>query len=120
VKNGAMSGGKAFDFDGYGSGCGNVHFAPHSRGHYDYEDPSAGLTARATCAGYGLGAGSAGADATTDISYATYRDLNHDPAFSDCGGGWQIYLRQSFPGYRNQAKDTDGKPMKNWWPFLFY
>jgi len=29
-------------------------------------------------------------------------------------------MRQSFPGYGNVAKDVDGGPMKNWWPFLFY
>ncbi len=29
-------------------------------------------------------------------------------------------MRQSFPGYGNQAKDADGAPMKNWWPFMFY
>ena len=39
---------------------------------------------------------------------------------SDCGGGWQVYWRQSFPGLGNQAIGADGRPMKNWWPFLFY
>jgi hypothetical protein len=24
------------------------------------------------------------------------------------------------PGYQNQAKASDGSPMKNWWPMLFY
>jgi hypothetical protein len=61
-----------------------------------------------------------GADATTDIDYDVYKEMNQDPAYSDCGGGWQIYLRQSFPGFQNTAKGVDGQPMKNWWPFLFY
>jgi len=34
--------------------------------------------------------------------------------FPDCGGGWQIYWRQSMPGPGNAAH------LKNWWPFLFY
>jgi hypothetical protein len=38
----------------------------------------------------------------------------------DCGGGWQVYLRQSVPGLHNAAYAVDGSPMKNWWPFLFY
>ena len=39
---------------------------------------------------------------------------------SDCGGGWQVYLRQSIPGLGNRARDTTHQPMKNWWPFMFY
>ena len=39
---------------------------------------------------------------------------------SRCTAGWQIYWRQSMPGYQNKAKATDGTPMKNWWPMLFY
>jgi len=27
---------------------------------------------------------------------------------------------QNFPGLDNRQKDDTGKPMKNWWPFLFY
>ena len=38
----------------------------------------------------------------------------------DCGGGWMVYMGQSMPGLGNQAKSVDGKPMLNWWPFLFY
>lgn len=119
LKNGSQANGNVFDISDFGDGCGNVHFAPHSRGHYDYENSSAGVTGRATCSGYGLGA-DGGKDTTTDISYDTYKALNQNKAYNDCGGGWQIYMRQSFPGYQNQAKGVDGKPMKNWWPFLFY
>jgi len=111
--------GVSFDLQ-TGVGCGNVHFAPHSRGHYDMEEPSAGVTGLATCRGYGLGAGDGGTDATELIDYSVYRTLNRNRAYSDCGGGWQIYLRQSMPGLGNRAKDTMGRPMKNWWPFLFY
>jgi hypothetical protein len=39
---------------------------------------------------------------------------------SACPAGWQIYWRQSMPGYQNQARAIDGTPMKNWWPILFY
>ena len=40
--------------------------------------------------------------------------------FPDCGGGWQIYWRQSIPGLGTRAKNADGSTMKNWWPLLFY
>jgi len=38
----------------------------------------------------------------------------------DCGTAWQIYWRQSIPGFLHKAVDVDGKPMKNFWQFLFY
>ena len=38
----------------------------------------------------------------------------------DCMGAWLIYWRQNMPGLDNKQKDDEGKPMKNWWPFLFY
>ena len=110
----------AFDIPAFGAGCGNVHFAPHSRFQYDYERASAGVTAEASCEHYGLGDGADGQDERTLISYDTYRAYNENPAYRDCGGGWSIYMRQNVPGYGNPAKDTEGQAMKNWWPFLFY
>ena len=44
-----------------------------------------------------------------------YRDLA-----PDCMGRWVVYWRQNMPGLDNTALDDDGRPMKNWWPFLFY
>ena len=38
----------------------------------------------------------------------------------DCMGPWLVYWFQSMPGLNNRCIDADGKPMKNWWPFLFY
>jgi hypothetical protein len=108
-----------FDLAEWGEGCGNVHFAPNTTYHYDYERDN-GVTAANSCENYGLGNGEGGADALSFYSYETVRHWNEDPRYSDCGGGWQMYMRQSFPGYRNQARDLDGNPMKNWWPFLFY
>ena len=102
----------------FGDGCGNTHFAPHSRFHYDFESGSVG-SALATCRSYGLGDDS-GLDPTERISYESYRAYNEDPRFTDCGGGWQLFLRQNMPGLDNQARDVDGGKMKNWWPFLFY
>jgi hypothetical protein len=38
----------------------------------------------------------------------------------DCGGHGTSYLYQSFPSYGTTAKNDDGTPMHNWWPYLFY
>jgi hypothetical protein len=35
-------------------------------------------------------------------------------------GPWVVYWRQNMPGLGNKCVDDSGKPMKNWWPFLFY
>jgi hypothetical protein len=57
-------------------------------------------------------------DAYEIYSYATI--AAEDAAFPGCGGGWQEYWRQSMPGYGNTAVRSDGAPMGNWWPMLFY
>jgi hypothetical protein len=95
--------------------CGNVHLAPNSHNHYD--DVST-ATVTSSCEHYRLGDGPGGADATepfTTDKFAVYNALA-----PDCGGGWQVYWRQSFPGLGNAALDGWGQPMLNWWPFLFY
>jgi hypothetical protein len=38
----------------------------------------------------------------------------------DCMGRWVVYWRQNMPGLDSRALDDEGRPMKNWWPFLFY
>ena len=48
-------------------------------------------------------------------SLEPYRELA-----PDCMGRWVVYWRQNMPGLDNTALDDDGRPMKNWWPFLFY
>jgi hypothetical protein len=95
--------------------CGNVHLAPNSRQHYDDQSP---YVVESTCRHYGLGDGPGEADAAEEFStsdFAVYNDLA-----PDCGGGWQVWWRQAFPGLDNSARDADGLRMKNWWPFLFY
>ena len=111
-------------------GCGTATFPPNARYRDDYVNPSA---VASRCEHYGLGDGAGGADQTQpytpDLVQGNVDTLNTlaaniSPALdlpgSDCGGGWQVYLRQSVPGYRNEAHDSAGQPMKNWWPFLFY
>jgi hypothetical protein len=71
-----------------------------------------------TCEHYGLGDGPNGSD--LQEPYTNEKSQRYDALEPDCGGGWQVYWRQSFPGVHSPAKGKDGLPMKNWWPFAFY
>jgi hypothetical protein len=100
------------DFTGFGQGCGDVH-------HPANVDWSTNLQALTACEGYGMGQGAGGQDATSVYTTATSNGLFQ--AFDDdCGGRWQLYMRQSMPGLANAAKDTEGNPMRNWWVFWYY
>jgi hypothetical protein len=94
--------------------CGNVHFAPNARGHYD-ENANEVLS---RCEHFGQKDGPDGGDKQELFSRAKYS--RYESLAPDCGGAWQVYWRQSFPGRGNTASDPAGKPMRNWWPYLFY
>jgi hypothetical protein len=96
-------------------GCGSTEFPPNARLRGDMIN-TAPVDSR--CEHFGLGDGPDGGDAYEPYTAAKVAAL--EQAFPDCGGGWQIYWRQSIPGYRNRARNADGTPMKNWWPLLFY
>ena len=70
------------------------------------------------CEHFGLRDAPDGGDTYEPYSAAKVAAL--EQMFPDCGGGWQIYWRQSIPGFGNRARNADGTPMKNWWPLLFY
>jgi hypothetical protein len=94
---------------------GNVHYPPNVRRDYDMENASPVLS---TIEDWRIGSGPGGKDLVeewTNARFATYRKLAQD-----CMGAWLVYWRQNFPGLDNLQKDDDKKPMKNWWPFLFY
>jgi hypothetical protein len=96
-------------------GCGSTRFPPNARARGDMVN-AAPVDSR--CAHFGLGDWPGGGDAYEPYSAGEVAAL--DQAFPDCGGGWQIYWRQSIPGYGTRARGADGAPMKNWWPLLFY
>jgi hypothetical protein len=99
-------------------GCGTAHFPPNARFEWDYGNAQA---VRSRCEHYGMKDGPGGdvldAYRSDKTSVATYTQRFGDDG---CGGGWQVYLRQSMPGLHNLARAADGSRMKNWWPFLFY
>ncbi|MBN1421334.1 MAG: hypothetical protein JXP34_21350 [Planctomycetes bacterium] len=102
-------------FAGYQAVAGNVHFPPGASGDYDLESDA---TVMSTIEHYRLRDGEDGADRAepwTKDRFARYRDLA-----PDCMGPWMVYWRQNMPGLGNRCRDDAGKPMKNWWVFLFY
>jgi hypothetical protein len=97
-------------------GCGATQFPPNATLRGDVANRS--VTVDSRCAHFGLGDGPSGGDAYDPYTADTV--AAQDLAFPDCGGGWQVFWRQSIPGLGNPAKRADGSPMHNWWPVLFY
>ena len=89
---------------------GNVHFMPNGR--YDYDLDGAGPV-ESTIETWRQA--DEQARAWTPAVLEPFRELA-----DDCMGRWVVYWRQNMPGLDNTARDDDGGPMKNWWPFLFY
>jgi hypothetical protein len=98
-------------------GCGSSQFQPNATLRGDFGNTTTNVESR--CAHFGLGDAPDGTDAYETYPAATVA-AQDQTYVGDCGGGWQIYWRQSMPGYQNHATARDGTPMKNWWPMLFY
>jgi hypothetical protein len=107
--------GAPFTRDPFLQGCGSARFPPNARFRNDFSNTA---PVQSRCEHFGM-KGPGGQDIfdtyTLDKVAAATAQFG-----ADCGGGWQIYLRQNMPGLGNQARDVDGQPMKNWWPFAFY
>jgi hypothetical protein len=106
--------GQTGTLDPYVPICGNAHFPPNARAHYDLSNSQPVL---ATCESYRRGGGP-GSDDTAP--YDSARWSGYEPIAGDCMGPWLVYWWQSFPASDRVARSLDGAPMKNWWPFLFY
>jgi hypothetical protein len=107
--------GKEHRIENYIVRGGNAHFPPNARGHYDLDNAA---PIQYTIEDWRIGSGPGGKDRIqqwTNAAFRNYRDFA-----PDCMGPWLVYWRQNMPGLDNRQKDDDGKPMKNWWPFLFY
>jgi len=95
--------------------CGNAHFPPNGRQHYDITNPQ---SVPSTCAHYRMRDAPDGGDLIDTYSGNTVAGFF--TLAPDCTGAWEVYWRQSFPGRQNLARDDAGQPMLNWWPFLYY
>jgi hypothetical protein len=114
---GSYADGTRWDIPNFLQGCGSTKFPPNASASGDMVNTT---MVDSRCAHFGLGDGdpATGGDAYEPYNAATVAAI--DQLFPDCGGGWQIFWRQSIPGYGTRAKNTDGSTMKNWWPLLFY
>ncbi|HOJ73247.1 MAG TPA: hypothetical protein PK458_00430 [Phycisphaerae bacterium] len=101
--------------DPYVAVGGNAHWPPGGRHHYDLNSP---FTVSSTIESYRMGNGPDGKDRVADFNKDQFAQFKSTAP--DCMGPWLVFWRQCMPGLDNKAKDDDGKPMKNWWPFLFY
>lgn len=116
VATGTLSDGTTWRMDPFHQGCGTSHFAPNSRARWDYANTE---SVQSRCEHYQMRDGANGGDQISVFSNDKVAAYTQQYGL-DCGGGWQMYLRQSVPGLRNTAFAVDDTAMKNWWPFLFY
>jgi hypothetical protein len=114
--SGVYSDSTPWTIDPFLQGCGSSQFPPNATLRGDFENTTSRVESR--CEHFGLRDALGGGD--TYQIYPASTVVMQDPTYTGCGGGWQIYWRQSMPGYQNQATASDGTPMKNWWPVLFY
>ncbi len=96
--------------ENYDPVCGNVHWTPNSRLHYDMGGTDA---VRTSCTHWRDGTGE------TEL-YDGWQHRAYDAVAPDCMGPFLMWWRQNIPGYNNTLIDDDGRTMLNWWPFLFY
>jgi hypothetical protein len=107
--------GKEHVLDPFITGGGSAHFPPGARWHYDLESPATVLTTLET---YRTRAKPEDKDAVREFTRAKF--ARYGETAPDCMGAWIVYWFQSMPGLGNRCIDDEGKPMKNWWVFLFY
>jgi hypothetical protein len=114
---GTYSDGMSWTIDPFLQGCGSSEFAPNAS---FMNDNNSQTPVQSRCEHFGLRDGPNGQDTYEVYAYAKVAELDMDPRFRDCAGGWQIYWRQSVPGYQTKAVRADGRATGNWWPYLFY
>ena len=89
---------------------GNVHFLPNGRDDYDLDNPAPVLSTIESWRQPGQ-----------EARPWTPEVLEPLPRVApDCMGRWVVYWRQAMPGLGNTALGDDGRPLRNWWPLLFY
>lgn len=106
---------KTWTIHNYFSVGGNVHFIPNGRSHYDMAGTGAVMS---TIEDWRIGSGPGGKDLAKPWTTAVLKQF--EKVAPDCMGKWLVYWRQNMPGYRNRSKDDAGRPIRNWWPYLFY
>lgn len=98
----------------YDPACGNVHFPPNARRHYDDANDA---EVRSSCDTFGrsVACGDDGLSPVSRASWAAYESLA-----PDCGGAFLVWWLQHAPGFESGHRFEDGRPMPSLWPFLYY
>lgn len=99
----------------YDAACGNVHFPPNGRAHYDYGGPD---TVNSSCARFGEHGVACGVDVVESVDSALW--AAYEAEHGDCGGGFLVWWYQNMPAYGAGKTLPDGAPMLSLWPFMFY
>lgn len=95
--------------DPYAPVCGNVHFPPNARAHYDHVNDNA---VQSTCTGFG------GIGESSEVSAATWAEF--DVIAPDCSGSFLTWWMKQMPGVDTAHAHDDGRPMASIWPYLYY
>ncbi len=97
----------------YVAGAGNVHYPPGATHGYDYHPAATVLSTIETFCKPG---GRPEPWNPTRFGYLT----RNGAIDQDCGGDFLVYWFQNMPGRHNDCIDFQGRPMRNWWPFMYY
>jgi hypothetical protein len=100
--------------DPYDAACGNVHFPPNARRHYD-DVNDAEVSSSCDSFGRALTCGDEGLAPVSRASWARYESLA-----PDCGGAFLVWWMQHMPGYGSGHHYADGRRMPSIWPYLYY
>lgn len=98
---------RPFDGNGFVGACGDVHWPPNLRrgvgADYDYANPA---EERSICPDWGRD----GQARETVVSCRTWGCTQF---------GYMVWWMQNIPGVGNDNRDAAGRPMPNWWAYLF-
>lgn len=110
-----LGGGQTQTLQGYDPVCGNAHFAPNGKQHYDLQSDA---TVQTSCRAFRQGGGADGSDAKAPFMTA---DFAANKAIApDCMGPFLVWWWQQIPGVGTKAQASGGGAMLPWLPFLYY
>ncbi len=107
--------GELYRIKNYYSMGGSVRFTPNSLRPFDINNREPVMS---NIESYRMRNGQNGADKVE--RWSATRLAKYQTLANDCVGPWIVYWWQNMPGLDNKALDENDRPMKNWWPFLFY
>ena len=107
--------GEQFSIRNYTAAAGSVRFPPNARKEFDVDNK---IPVLSTVEHFRMHDGAEGRDKAEPWTFE--KTVPYRAVAPDCVGAWMVYWRQSMPGLNNKAQDDTGRPLKNWWVYLFY